>query len=189
VQAILDSCTRLRDRFLFVLLWESGLRIGEALGLRHEDLAAAEGELTVTRRVNDNRARAKSVSPRTIPIGPEVVRLYGDYLHVEYGDLDSDYVFVNLWGGAYGSPMTYAAVYDLVRRLRRDNGVDFDPHWFGHSYATRLLRLNTPIEVVSALLGHASIATTADIYGYLSAEDARRALEAAGFLTGREVAW
>jgi len=189
VQAILDSCTRLRDRFLFVLLWESGLRIGEALGLRHEDLAVAEGELTVTRRVNDNRARAKSVSPRTIPIGAEVVRLYGDYLHVEYGDLDSDYVFVNLWGGAYGSPMTYAAVYDLVRRLRRDSGIDFDPHWFRHSYATRLLRLNTPIEVVSALLGHASIATTADIYGHLSAEDARRTLEAAGFLTGKEVAW
>lgn len=129
------------------------------------------------------------VSARTIPIGAEVVRLYGDYLHVEYGDLDSDYVFVNLWGGAYGSPMTYAAVYDLVRRLRRDSGVDFDPHWFRHSYATRLLRLNTPIEVVSALLGHASIATTADIYGHLSAEDARRALEAAGFLTGKEVAW
>jgi site-specific recombinase XerD len=189
VQAILDACTRMRDRFLFVLLWESGLRIGEALGLRHEDVAAAEGEVTVTRRVNDNRAWAKSVSPRTIPIGPDVVRLYVDYLHAEYGDLDSDYVFVNLWGGAYGAPMTYAAVYDLVRRLRRDSGVDFDPHWFRHSYATRLLRLNTPIEVVSALLGHSSVATTVDVYGHLSVEDARRALEAAGFLTGREVAW
>jgi integrase len=55
VQAILDACTRLRDRFLFALLWESGIRIGEALGLRHEDLSAAEGELTVTPRVNDNR--------------------------------------------------------------------------------------------------------------------------------------
>ncbi|MEU2006274.1 tyrosine-type recombinase/integrase [Rhodococcus sp. NPDC019627] len=58
-----------------------------------------------------------------------------------------------------------------------------------HSYATRLLRKNTPIEVVSALLGHSSIATTMDIYGHLSVEDARRALEAAGFLTGQEVRW
>ena len=189
VQAIMDACTRLRDRFLFALLWESGIRIGEALGLRHEDLAVAECELTVAPRVNDNRARAKSASPRVIPLGPAVVRLYGDYLHTEYGNLDSDYVFVNLWGGAFGQPMTYAAVYDLVRRLRRDTGVDFDPHWFRHSYATRLMRLNTPIEVVSALLGHASIATTVDIYGHLSAEDARRALEAAGFLTGSEVTW
>lgn len=189
VQAILDGCTRLRDRFLFALLWESGIRIGEALGLRHEDLAAAEGELTITPRVNDNRARAKSVSPRTIPVGPEVMRLYADYLHEEYGDLDSDYVFVNLWGGGYGQPWTYAAVYDLVLRLRRDTGVEFDPHWFRHSYATRLLRKATPIEVVSALLGHASITTTIDIYGHLSVEDARKALQAAGFLTGGEIRW
>jgi integrase/recombinase XerD len=131
-QAILDACTRLRDRFLFVLLWETGVRIGEALGLRHEDLAAAEGTLTLMPRVNDNRARAKSGSPRTIPIGPEVVRLYADYLHGEYGDLDSDYMFVNLWAGSIGHPLTYAAVYDLVLRLRRDTGVDFDPHWFRH---------------------------------------------------------
>src|SRR5579859_5749004 len=41
-QAILDSCTRLRDRFFFALLYESGCRAGEALGLRHEDIAAAE---------------------------------------------------------------------------------------------------------------------------------------------------
>ena len=43
--------------------------------------------------------------------------------------------------------------------------------------------------MVSTLLGHSSIATTLDIYGHLSVEDARRALEAAGFLTGREVRW
>ncbi len=40
VQAILDAYTRLRNRFLFALLWETGIRIGEALGLRHEGLAA-----------------------------------------------------------------------------------------------------------------------------------------------------
>lgn len=51
VQAILDACDRLRDRFLLSVLWDSGVRIGEALGLRHEDLAAAEQELTVVRRV------------------------------------------------------------------------------------------------------------------------------------------
>ena len=189
VQAILDACTRLRDRFLFALLWETGIRIGEALGLRHEDLAAAEGELAVIPRANDNRARAKSASPRTIPVGPEIIRLYADYLHDEYGDLDSDYMFVNLWGGSYGHPLTYAAVYDLVLRIRRDTGIDFDPHWFRHTRATLLLRRKVPIEVVSTLLGHSSIATTLDVYGHLSVEDARRALEAAGFLTGREVRW
>ncbi|MDI6105145.1 tyrosine-type recombinase/integrase [Actinoplanes sp. NEAU-A12] len=109
VQAILDACTRLRDRFLFAVLWDTGIRIGEALGLRHEDLAAVKGELAVIPRVNDNRARAKSASPRAVPVGPEIVRLYADYLHAEYGDLDSDYMFVNLWGGSYGRPLTYAA--------------------------------------------------------------------------------
>jgi site-specific recombinase XerD len=45
-QAIMDACDRLRDRFLFALLHESGVRIGEALGLRHEDIAAAEPRFT-----------------------------------------------------------------------------------------------------------------------------------------------
>ena len=47
VQTILDASERLRDRFLFALLYETGIRIGEALGLRHEDLAVAERELAV----------------------------------------------------------------------------------------------------------------------------------------------
>ena len=143
----------------------------------------------MVRRVNDNRARAKSPSSRTIPVSASLMRLYADYLHGEYGDLDSDYVFVALWAGQHGRPLTYAAVYDLVLRLRRRTGIDFDPHWYRHAYATRLLRGGASIEVVSSLLGHSSIATTMDVYGHLTAEDARRALEAAGFLTGREVRW
>jgi len=46
-QAVLDGCARLRDRLLFGLLHDTGMRIGEALGLRHEDLAAAEPGCTV----------------------------------------------------------------------------------------------------------------------------------------------
>jgi site-specific recombinase XerD len=138
VQAILDGCQRLRDRFLFALLYETGMRIGEALGLRHEDLAAAEQTVEVVSRVNDNGARTKSRQPRSIPVSAGLVRLYADYLHGEYGDLDSDYVFVNLWGQPRGRPLTYPAVYDLVRRLRRCTGIDFDPHWCRHTAATRM---------------------------------------------------
>ncbi len=187
VQAILDACERLRDRFLFALLYDSGIRIGEALGLRHEDVAAAGREVTVCPRANDNGARSKSRTSRTIPVSAELVRLYADYLHGEYGDLDSDYVFVNLWGRPHGQPLAYPAVYDLVRRLRRRTGIDFDPHWWRHTAATRLLRDGVPIEVVSTLLGHADITTTLDVYGHLTAEDARRTLQAAGWFTGREV--
>ena len=114
----------LRDRLLFALLLDTGMRIGEALGLRHEDLEIAERQVRVVPRVNDNRARAKAGRPRTIPASAELMRLYADYLNREYGALDSDYVFVNLWGRPRGHPLTYPAVYDLVRRLRRRTGVD-----------------------------------------------------------------
>ena len=186
-QAILDACDRLRDRFLFALLYETGMRIGEALGLRHEDLSAAEREVAVVPRHNANGARTKSREPRTVPASVELLRLYADYLHGEYGDLDSDYVFVNLWGQPHGHPLAYPAVYDLVRRLRRRTGIDFDPHWCRHTAATRMLRDGVPIEVVSKLLGHADITVTSSVYGHLTVEDARKALETAGWFTGREV--
>jgi len=132
-QTILDACAHLRDRLLFAVLLDAGLRIGEALGLRHEDLAIAERQLTVQPRVNDNRARAKGDRVRTIPVSAELMRLYADYLTVEYGALDSDYVFVNLWGEPRGHPWSYPAVYDLVGRLRYRTGVSFGPHLFRHT--------------------------------------------------------
>jgi integrase len=187
VQSILDACQHLRDRLLFAVLLDAGLRIGEALGLRHEDLAIPERQLTVTPRRNDNGARAKAGQSRTIPTSAELMRLYADYLNGEYGALDSDYVFVNLWGRPHGHPLTYAAVYDLVVRLRRRTGIEFEPHHFRHTYATWLLRKGAGMESVKELLGHASITTTIDTYGHLTVEDARRTLEAAGWFTGKEV--
>lgn len=187
VQTILDACTRLRDRLLFAVLFETGMRIGEALGLRHNDFVAAEREVRITARVNDNGARVKTGRSRVVPVGDAVLRLYADYLHAEYGDLDSDHVFVNLWRDPVGHALSYPAVYDLVLRLRRRTGIDFDPHWFRHTAATRMLRDRVPLEVVSTLLGHASVTTTADIYGHLTVEDARVVLEQAGWFNGAGV--
>ena len=186
VQAILDACEHLRDRLLFALMLDTGVRVGEALGLRHEDVAIAEKTITITPRDNANRARAKSGS-RTIPASPELMRLYADYLTREYGALDSDYVFVNLWSAPLGRPWSYSAVYDLVVRLRTRTGIGFGPHLYRHTYATWLLRRGAGMESVKELLGHASITTTIDTYGHLTVEDARQTLEAAGWFTGREV--
>jgi integrase/recombinase XerD len=97
------------------------------------------------------------------------------------------YVFVNLWSRPYGRPWTYAAVYDLVLRLRERTGIDFEPHAYRHTYATSLLRRGAGMETVKECLGHASITTTVDTYGHLTVEDARQMLEAAGWFTGREV--
>jgi site-specific recombinase XerD len=187
-QAIFGACTRLRDRFFFALLHETGCRAGEALGLRHEDIAAAEREVAIVARENANGARAKS-GGRTVPVGAELIRLYADYLHGEYGALGSDYVFVNLWAEPRGQAWSYPAAYDLVTRVRAKTGLDFDPHWFRHSAATRWLRDGVPAEVVSRLLGHSSVTVTLSVYGHLTAQDARAALEKAGWLTGKEVSW
>ena len=186
-QTILDACEHLRDRLLFALLLDCGVRIGEGLGLRHEDMGIAEQAVTVMPRTNDNRARAKAGISRTIPASAELMRLYADYLTREYGSLDSDYVFVNLWSQPYGRPWTYPAVYDLVLRLRARTGIDFEPHQWRHTYATWLLRRGAGMETVKECLGHASITTTINTYGHLTVEDARRTLEAAGWFTGREV--
>lgn len=187
VQKVLDACGHLRDRLLVAVLYETGMRIGEALGLRHEDIAAAEQQIAIVARDNENRARTKSPRGRVIPVGAGVIRLYADYLHREYLELDSDYVFVNLFAAPVGHAMTYRSAYDLVQRLRRRTGIDFDPHWLRHTAATRMLRDGVPIEVVARLLGHASPVTTHQIYGHLTAEDARRALESAGWYQSTEV--
>jgi integrase len=83
-QTILDACEHLRDRLLFALMLDTGVRIGEALGLRHNDIAIAEKQVTVVPRHNDNRARAKAGRTRIIPAIAELMRLYSDYLHREY---------------------------------------------------------------------------------------------------------
>ncbi len=101
MQAILDACEHLRDRFLFALLWDSGVRIGAALGLRHADIAAAGRTVTIVPRDNANGARCKSRQQHTIPVSAPLIRLWGDYLAAEYGDLDSDYVLSGFRDNTY----------------------------------------------------------------------------------------
>lgn len=181
VDRFIGGTHRLRDSVLVSLLNESGLRIGEALGLRHEDVRTADGYVCVVRRQNANGARAKTWE-REVPVQPSWFRLHAEYLHREYGELDSDYVFVGLWSRPVGRPLTYGAVSDLFARIRRSTGVSATPHMFRHTYATRLLRKGVRGETVQRLLGHASASTTIDSYGHLTVEDARRELQSAGLL-------
>lgn len=184
VTRLLAACVRRRDRFLIALLAESGLRVGEALGLRHADLWLRAGEVrVVAREDNVNGARVKGGRDRTVPVEAALWAAYAEYMEIEYGSLDCDYVFVNLFRPPVGAPMTRANVDRLVKRLRARTGIDhFHAHALRHSYATRLLRAGVPVEVVAELLGHTSAQTTADIYSHLSVEDHRRALVAAGVL-------
>jgi integrase/recombinase XerD len=175
VGALVESCDRLRDRFLLMLLYETGMRIGQALGLRHEDVRTWERIVRIVPRDdNANGARAKTRVEHEIPVSSRLTTLYSDYMHAEYGELDSDYVFVNLWGGAHGHALSYSAVDGLVRRLRARTGIEFHVHQLRHTHATEMLRCGVRLEVVSKRLGHSSIQTTQQTYAHLDAEDLRQ---------------
>jgi hypothetical protein len=92
------------------------MRIGQALGLRHADFVSHRRELRIVpRRDNANGARAKTFEEHTIPISAGLVRLYTGYMFDEYGQCDSDYVFVNLFAEPYGRPLRYQAVHQPAK--------------------------------------------------------------------------
>ncbi len=103
VAAVIDCQERLRDRFLFALLASTGMRIGQALGLRHEDVLAWERRIVIRAREDSpRRARSKGGAEGGVPVAAELMRLWNDYMHEEYRDLDCDFVFVNLWAAGSG---------------------------------------------------------------------------------------
>jgi integrase len=143
-----------------------GLRIGEALGLRHEDLSLRRTEVRVVPRDdNANEARVKRMKERAVPVRDVVLDLYADYMELEYGMLDCDYVLVTLSGPTRGGPMTRHGAGKLFSRLRQRTGIGhLHAHAYRHGYATRLLRAGVPAAVVAELLGHSSSQTTTETY-------------------------
>ncbi|MHB8188102.1 MAG: tyrosine-type recombinase/integrase [Dermatophilaceae bacterium] len=157
------------------------MRIGQALGLRHADFVSHRKEVRIVpRRDNANGARAKTLEEHTIPISSGLVRLYSGYMFEEYGDCDSDYVFVNLFAQPYGRPLTYQGVHQLVRRLRARTGIWFTLHMLRHSRATNLLRNGVGVDVVARLLTHRSSSTTSQTYVHLNVDDLRAELTRSG---------
>lgn len=188
VVTVLAAPQRARDRFLLALLAETGMRIGQALGLRHADFVSRAKEVhIVPRGDNANGARAKLRSVAVVPVTAGLVRCYSDYMHTEYGEVDSDYVFVNLWAGRIGTPMNYAAVHEFVGRIRSCVGFDFTLHMLRHTHATELIRSGVAIEVVARLLTHQSSTTTSQTYVHLDVADVRAALQRAGVWDKPEV--
>ena len=181
ILTVVEACEHLRDRFLLVLLVETGMRIGQALGLRHSDFVSHRRELRIVPRSdNANGARAKGVEIATIPISAGLVRLYSAYMFGEYGELDCDYVFVNLFARPLGSPLRYQAVHKLVGRLVARTGIEFTLHMLRHSRATDLLRQGVGVDVVARLLTHRSSTTTSQTYVHLDAADLRAELVRSG---------
>ena len=182
VGAVIDCQQRLRDRFLFALLASTGMRVGQALGLRHEDVVSWERRIEIVpREGGHSRARSKGGACGSVPVPGELIRLWSDSMHEEYGEVDSDFVFVNLWGGEIGRPLSYLSVNEIVMRTRRQLGFHFTAHQLRHTFATLAYRDGVALEVIGAVLTHRSPSSTL-IYTHLTAEDLRRVLAERGVL-------
>jgi integrase/recombinase XerD len=152
------------------------MRIGEVLGLRHEDIRSqGVNEIHVIPRAdNINHSNAKSGVPRVLHVSKELLKLYSSYLIEEYpDDIDCDYVFVNCWDGEIGKPMQYGTVEGLFNRLEKKTGIKVNPHLLRHTHATELIRAGWDMAHVQQRLGHSSIQTTINTYVHLTEDDLR----------------
>jgi integrase len=189
VTRVLSCCRRPREYFLVIMLLDTGLRIGEALGLRRGDMHLLPDSRTlgctvvgahvhVRHRANPNGALAKSRFPRSVPASDAVLDSYADYQHerAERVGEDSEMVLVNLYHAPFGGPMSYRAAKGFFERVADECGFACRPHMLRHTAATNWLRAGTDLDVVRALLGHASLASTG-VYLHARDEDKRRAVE------------
>jgi integrase len=168
VYELVDACNCLRDKFLVSLLYETGMRIGQALGLRHEDIHSRECVIYIVARTNNaNQVRAKTTKSYPVHVSTNLIKLYANYLIDEVQENITDYVFVNLWRNPIGKPMSISAVQDLFRRLRHRTGIQVHPHILRHTHATELICSGWNLAYVQHRLGHTSIQTTINTYVHL----------------------
>lgn len=178
VGQLLDACNCLRDKLLISMLYETGMRIGQALALRHEDIHSRECIINIAARDdNTNRVYAKTKTAYPIHVSPNLIRLYANYLVDEVKDNITDYVFINLWRTPLGKPMTVSAIEDLFRRLSKKTGIKIHPHLLRHTHATELIRNGWDPSYVQLRLGHSSIQTTINTYVHLSEDDLKKAFQ------------
>lgn len=191
-EQVVGCCRTPRERFIVVLLRDTGLRIGEALGLRRADMhllpdsrslgcSVLGAHVHVRHRANPNGALAKSRFPRSVPASDDVLAAYADHTHERTqllgNDENDDMVFVNLYHQPLGTPMTYRSVKGFFDRLASECGFPLRPHMLRHSAATNWVRAGVDLDVVQSLLGHTSLASTT-VYLHARDEDKRAAVEA-----------
>ncbi len=176
VAKLLDACSNSRDRFLVQLLWEGGIRIGEALALWLEDIEADARRIHVRDRGElDNLAEIKTVcSPRAIDVSSDLINLFFDYVAEYHTDeVDTNHVFIKLSGGNRSQPLEYQDVASLFRRLKSKTGIDATPHMFRHSHFTMLRRHGWDFEKIRKRGGWADVQTLVKTYLHPSDEEMR----------------
>ncbi|APQ78739.1 MULTISPECIES: tyrosine-type recombinase/integrase [Clostridium] len=178
IQSVYNATTNIRDEFLIKLLFEAGLRMGEALSLFIEDIIFDHNNGHRIRLVNrgelPNGARLKT-GEREIHISQELIDLFDDYAYdiLDELEIDTNFVFVKLRGKNKGTPLEYQDVSDLFKRLKKKTGIDVHAHLLRHTHATIYYQTTKDIKQVQERLGHSQIQTTMNMYLHPSDEDMR----------------
>ena len=139
-----------RDAAVLALLYGSGLRISEALGILRRDAPTEGGQVTVTGKGNKTRM---------VPVLPLVAKAIEEYLSLCPFNMKGD---EPLFRGEKGGPLSPRVVQLAMERMRGALGLPdtATPHALRHSFATHLLARGGDLRSIQELLGHASLATT-----------------------------
>ncbi len=162
---VADTPLALRDAALLELLYGTGARISEAVGLAVDDLDRAEGLV---------RLDGKGGKQRVVPVGSYAARSVEAYLVrarpvLSAAGRGSSKLFLNARGG----PLSRQSSWVILRAAAARAGlVEVSPHTLRHSFATHLLEGGADVRVVQELLGHASVTTT-QIYTLVTVEHLR----------------
>ncbi|MEP9364879.1 site-specific tyrosine recombinase XerD [Nocardioides sp. CN2-186] len=172
VEAILEAAgapgttLALRDRALLEVLYGTGARISEAVGLDVDDLDAVDGTVLL---------RGKGSKERIVPVGSFAREAVDNYLVRGRPELVSEgrgtpALFLNARGGRLSRQSAWAVLVKAADRA----GVtkDVSPHTMRHSFATHLLDGGADVRVVQELLGHASVTTT-QVYTLVTVDNLR----------------
>lgn len=170
VNTLIDACKYIRDKFMIALIFESGIRLGEALGLRKSDIVIWDNKLKIVARDNkENGASVKNKAEGEIIIPSYICDLYIKYLQEEYIDNKEEYIFINLKGPNKGTAMKAITVQKLFNRLSNITGIKVNPHMLRHSHATELIEVGGwDCLDVKDRLRHRQIQTTINTYVHLS---------------------
>ncbi len=155
-----------RDAAMIELMYSSGLRVSELVGLKTADLNPEAGFVRVT---------GKGSRERVVPVSERTIRKLKDYMSgrreacLKGGKRRSDYLFLT----ARGKPMTRQRFWQTLRVYARAAGVAISPHVLRHSFATHMLEGGADLRSLQKMLGHSDISTT-QVYTKVSLERARK---------------
>lgn len=158
VEALLDApdiqtALGLRDRTMLELLYGSGLRISELVGLEQEQMSLRSGLIRVI---------GKGDKERLVPLGDESIEWLGRYLKQGRPLLLSQGNPATLFLSQRGVQMTRQTFWHRIRHWAQVAGIDkpLSPHVLRHAFATHLLNHGADLRAVQMLLGHANLSTT-----------------------------